>query len=66
MQTIERFINEDTALASVAVETDTLQGVGEKSPVLATPAAFAAGVAGAGAVTGAFAGGFAIGNALGD
>lgn len=39
--------------------------VSESSPVMATPAALAAGVAASGVLVGAFVGGFQVGQALG-
>ena len=55
-------VNADARIAALPLDATGPEQIGATSPVLATPAAFAAGLAGAAAVAGAVAGGAAIGN----
>jgi hypothetical protein len=57
-------VNADARIAALPFDATGPEEVGATSPVLATPAAFAAGLAGAAAVAGAVAGGAAIGAAI--
>lgn len=58
-------VNTSRELAALPLRTAGTTSIGAATPVLATPAAFAAGVAGAAGAAGAFSAGFAIGQALG-
>jgi hypothetical protein len=64
MQTLVDKVNTSPELAHLPLRADGTEQVGGMTPVLATPAAFAAGVAGAAAVAGAVAAGAAIGAAI--
>ncbi|MGH8933093.1 MAG: hypothetical protein ACRDZO_21320 [Egibacteraceae bacterium] len=66
MSTLLRKVNSSSELAGVPLHATEARQVGELAPVLATPAAFGAGLAAGVGVTGAFAGGFAVGDAVGD
>jgi hypothetical protein len=57
-------VNTDPAIAALPFHAAGPEQIGATTPVLATPAAFAAGLAGAAAVAGAVAGGAAIGAAI--
>jgi hypothetical protein len=57
-------VNSSEELAALPLRATGAEEVGQLTPVLATPAAFAAGVAAAGAVAGAAAAGAAIGQAV--
>ncbi len=57
-------INTDPALTAIDISSARGKCLDGLNPVTATPAAFAAGLAGAAAVAGAVAAGAAIGNAI--
>lgn len=60
MSTLDQKVNTSAELASVPIRSAEVRQVGSMEPVMATPAAFAAGLAGAAAFTGAFAAGVAV------
>jgi hypothetical protein len=64
MQTLVDKVNSSPQLANLRMDGEDAEQVGAMTPVLATPAAFAAGVAAASAVAGAVAAGAAIGAAI--
>jgi hypothetical protein len=64
MTTLIDKVNASEELAELSLRARSAEEVGQMTPVLATPAAFAAGLAAAGAVAGAAAAGAAIGNAV--
>ena len=57
-------VNTDAGLAGLPLAATSPQQIGASAPVLATPAAFAAGLAAAAGVAGAVAAGAAVGNAI--
>jgi hypothetical protein len=63
MSLIEK-VNTSPELAALPLRAESVEELGEAVPVLATPAAFAAGVAAAAGVAGAFAAGAGIGAAI--
>lgn len=64
MQTLIEKVNSSSELADLPLQSDDAEQVGAMTPVLATPAAFAAGVAVAAGVAGAVAAGAAVGAAI--
>lgn len=64
MNTLIYKANTSTELSELPMRSTDVEQGSSISPVLATPAAFAAGVAAAGAVAGAVAAGAAIGDAI--
>ena len=63
MNTLVDKVNADAGLAGLSLDAASPQEIGATSPVLATPAAFAAGLAAAAGVAGAVAAGAGIGAA---
>jgi hypothetical protein len=64
MQTLIDKVNASPELANLPLLSDGTEQVGSMTPVLATPAAFAAGIAAAAGVAGAVAAGAAVGAAI--
>ncbi|MGP3926276.1 MULTISPECIES: hypothetical protein [unclassified Streptomyces] len=64
MSSVLEKVNASEELRSVSMHSAESEWISAMSPVLATPAAFAAGVAGAAASAGAFAAGVAVGQAV--
>jgi hypothetical protein len=64
MNTLVEKVNASPEIAKLPLRANESEHVGSMTPVLATPAAFAAGVAVAAGVAGAVAAGAAIGQAI--
>jgi hypothetical protein len=64
MNTLVEKVNSNPEIQNLPMQVTDTEQVGAMTPVLATPAAFAAGLAGAAAVGGAVAAGAAIGAAI--
>ena len=64
MTTLVDKVNESAELSKLPLRADSPEQIGSTSPVLATPGAFAAGLAAAAGVIGAVAAGAAIGDAI--